>query len=76
MLRYADDIFNILKKNRYDLIDPIIIDVIIKLFRKEVCSKRACHECVSCDPNKFMNAENFIKFINQKKSELIHTIES
>ena len=76
VLRYADDVFNVLKKNRYDLIDPIIIDVIIKLFRKEMCSKRACHECDSCDPNKFMNAENFIKFINNKKSELIRTIES
>lgn len=74
VLEYADQLFSILKIKREDLVDPILVDVLIKLFRKEVCERRDCAACVSCIPSQFMNAKEFIHFIQTKEDSIIQTI--
>ena len=76
VLEYADQLFSILKTEREDMVDPILVDLLIKLFRKEVCERRDCTACVSCIPSQFMNTKEFIHFIQTKKDSIIQTIST
>ena len=71
VLEYTDQLFSILKTEREDLVDPILVDLLIKLFRKEVCERRDCTACISCIPSQFMNMKEFIHFIQTKKDSII-----
>ena len=76
VLEYTDQLFSILKTEREDLVDPILVDLLIKLFRKEVCERRDCTACISCIPSQFMNMKEFIHFIQTKKDSIIQTIST
>lgn len=42
VLKYAQELVSILQEERKDLIQPIIVDVLIKLFRSEICGPKQC----------------------------------
>ncbi len=75
VLTYWHNIFDLLIKKRDDVIQPLIIDMIIKLFRMHICNNKSCHECSVCNPNRFMNTTAFINFISANRDTIIHSIE-
>ena len=74
VLWYANNILDVLSGKRKDLITPILVDVIIKLFRRDVCSEKQCSDCVKCSPHFYMKDEAFKEFISLKKSQIIQEI--
>lgn len=76
VIKYGIELIQILKEKRVDLIDVIIIDIIIKLFRFYICWEKDCNNCIRCIPSRLYDEEKFKEFIRLKSNEIIETITS
>ncbi len=74
--KHSKNLIDKIKKVRNDLEDFLIIDIIIKLFRENICSLLNCEECNKCSPTNLMTEEKFLLFLSNNTNEIIEKIRN
>ncbi len=73
--KYGKELIQKIRKERSDLEEFIIIDIIIKLFRESICSALDCKYCKMCSPTNLMNEKEFLSFISQQTEKVIKKVK-